>query len=57
MVAYEHETLRTIAERMATRHLFILPVVQAGTGRLVGLVTAEDVLQGRPKAHERETRD
>jgi CBS domain-containing protein len=42
---------------MATRHLFILPVVQAGTGRLVGLVTAEDVLQGRPKAHERETRD
>jgi H+/Cl- antiporter ClcA len=55
-VAYPRETLRTVAERMATRHLFALPVVDPISGKLLGLVSAEDLLQGRARAHERETK-
>jgi len=54
VVAYPHETLRTVAERMATSHVFTLPVVEHGTGKLVGLVTAEDLLKGRARAYDRE---
>jgi CIC family chloride channel protein len=56
LVAYPHETLRAIAERMATRHLFVLPVVEKHSGKLLGIITAEDVLQGRARAHDRENR-
>ncbi len=56
VVASLHETLRTVAERMATEHLFILPVVDPFTGKLLGLVSAEDLLLGRERAHERENK-
>lgn len=56
VTAYPGETLRTVAERMATRHLFTLPVVEPDTGKLLGLLNAEDVLQGRARAHDRENR-
>jgi chloride channel protein, CIC family len=56
VVAYPDETLRMIAERMASRRLFVLPVVERDGGKLLGLLNAEDVLAGRTRAHDRETR-
>jgi CBS domain-containing protein len=56
VVAYPDETLRTAAERMATRRVFVLPVLERGSGKLVGLLNAEDVLSGRARTHERETK-
>jgi H+/Cl- antiporter ClcA len=56
VVAYPDETLRMAAERMASRRLFVLPVVERETGKLIGLVNAEDVLAGRTRAHDRESR-
>jgi len=56
VVAYSLETLRTVAERMATRQLFVLPVVEPGTDKLVGLINTMDILQARARAHERETK-
>jgi chloride channel protein, CIC family len=56
VVAYPNETLRAAAERMATQYLFVLPVIERKTDKLVGLLTAEDVLQGRVRAHQRETK-
>jgi CIC family chloride channel protein len=55
-VAHPGETLRAVAERMATQHVFALPVVDAATGRLLGLVGVEDLLLGRERAHQRENR-
>ena len=54
MVAHPDETLRAVAERMATRHVFVLPVTERGSGRVVGVLSAEDVLLGRTRTHERE---
>ena len=56
IVAYPNEPLRVIAERMATRHLFVLPVVEPSSGKLLGLINTMDILQARARAHERETR-
>jgi H+/Cl- antiporter ClcA len=56
VVAYPDETLRTVAERMASLRLFVLPVVDRETGKLLGLLNAEDVLHGRARAHERENK-
>jgi CBS-domain-containing membrane protein len=41
---------------MASRRLFVLPVVDRDTGKLLGLLNAEDVLAGRTRAHDRETK-
>ena len=54
-MAYPDETLRAVAERMASRRLFVLPVVERDSGKLLGLLNAEDVLHGRARAHERAT--
>lgn len=56
VVAYPGETLRAIAERMATRGVFTLPVVDPATGKLLGLIRAEDVLGSRARAHQRENK-
>ena len=56
VVAYLDETLRAVAERMVTRHVFALPIVEHESGKLVGIVTAEDVLRGRTRVHERENK-
>jgi len=56
VVAYPDETLRTVGERMASRRLFVMPVVDRETGKLLGLLNAEDVLHGRARAHERENK-
>jgi chloride channel protein, CIC family len=56
IVAYPDETLRAVAERMATGGVFVLPVVEPGTEKLLGLVAAEDLLLGRERAYHRETK-
>ena len=56
VVAYSDETLRAAAERMATQKVFVLPVIERATGKVVGLLNAEDVLQGRAQAYQRENR-
>ena len=56
VVAHPDETLRSVAERMATSRLFALPVVEVETRKLVGLVTAEELLKGRERAHHRENK-
>ena len=56
LVAYPGETLRALAERMATGHLSLIRVVEPGSGRLLGKVTLEDILQARIRSHERENR-
>ncbi len=56
VVAYSDETLRVAAERMATQKVFVLPVIERASGKVVGLLNAEDVLQGRVRTHERENK-
>jgi len=56
IVTHPDETLRAAAERMATQQVFVLPVVERKTGKVVGLLNAADVLQGRARRHERENK-
>ncbi len=56
VVAHPRQTLRQVAELMAALHLFVLPVVEPGTNKLLGLLNAEDVLRGRIRTHERENK-
>jgi chloride channel protein, CIC family len=56
IVAHPNEPLRVIAERMATRHIFVLPVIEPHNGKLLGLINTMDILQARARAHERETK-
>lgn len=56
VVAYPGEPLRMVAERMATERLFTLPVIDFASGKLLGLVRAEDLLEARVRAHERENK-
>jgi chloride channel protein, CIC family len=56
VVAYPDEMLRAAAERMATRHVYVLPVVERGTGKVVGLLNAENVLEGRVRTYDRENK-
>jgi CBS domain containing-hemolysin-like protein len=34
----------------------VLPVVERKTGKVVGMLSAEDVLKGRARTHERENK-
>ena len=54
--AHPDETLRAVAERMATSGLFAMPVVARKTRKLLGLVTAEELLKGREWAYTRENK-
>jgi CBS domain-containing protein len=54
--AHPEETLRIIAERMATSGLFAIPVVEQKTRKLLGVVTVEELLKGREWAHFRENK-
>jgi chloride channel protein, CIC family len=56
LVVYPDEMLRAAAERMATRHVYVLPVVERHTDKVVGLLSAEDVLEGRVRTYERENK-
>ena len=47
VVAYPDETLRTVAYRMAVSSTTRLPVVERGSGRVVGLLSLSQLLEGR----------
>jgi CIC family chloride channel protein len=50
VVAYPDETLRRVADRMAERHIGVLPVVERGkTEELHGLITQFDLLRARSR--------
>jgi CBS domain containing-hemolysin-like protein len=54
VMAYTDEMCRSVAEEMATTGVMQMPVVDRKTGRIRGMVSAEEVLGGRRRAVERE---
>ena len=55
VVAYPDETLRSVADRMATHHLGALPVVERhGSPRVAGMVSTFDLLAARRRLLEEE---
>jgi CIC family chloride channel protein len=55
-VAYPDQTLRTLAEQMAATHVTAAPVVDSGTGKVLGILSTEDLLQARVRSWERENK-
>jgi len=57
VVAFPDEPLRAVAQRMADTGLTHFPVVERGAERrLLGIVSLEDLLQGRARNLEAERR-
>lgn len=56
VVAFPDEPLRVIAHRMAETGLTHFPVVERGSRRLVGVITLDDLLEGRARNLEAERR-
>ena len=56
VVAFPDEPLRVIAQRMAETGLTHFPVVERGSRRLVGVISLEDLLEGRARILEAERR-
>jgi CBS domain-containing protein len=56
VIAHPDETLRTLSYRMASSGVTRMPVVERSTGRVVGLVSLRQLLEGRLK-DLREERD
>lgn len=54
--AYPGETLRTVAERMASAHVTEMRVVDGTTGAALAVIGLEDMLHARARSHIRETR-
>jgi len=53
--AYPGETLRMVAERMASAHVTEMPVVDLTTGKALALIGLEDMLHARARSYIRET--
>jgi chloride channel protein, CIC family len=49
-------TLRSVAETMAREQAYILPVVEKGSQKVMGVVRVEDLLAARVRAHDRENK-
>ena len=49
------ETLRAIAELMASTSITTFPVMDSRSGKLVGMVGIHEVLQARARSHKRES--
>jgi chloride channel protein, CIC family len=56
VIAYPDETLRTVAYRMASTSVTRVPVLERATGRVLGLISIAQLLQGRLR-DLREARD
>jgi H+/Cl- antiporter ClcA/CBS domain-containing protein len=54
--AYPDEPLRVVVYRMAEKSVTRLPVVERATGKLLGLVSLDDLLQARARHLEEEKR-
>jgi CIC family chloride channel protein len=55
VLAYSDETCRAVAEEMATTGLTSMPVVDRETGRVLGTISAQELLAGRKRAVVRES--
>jgi H+/Cl- antiporter ClcA len=55
-LAHSDETLRTVVYRMAESGLTRMPVVERGSGKLLGLVALDDLLKARTRHLEEEQR-
>jgi H+/Cl- antiporter ClcA len=56
VVVYPEETLRSAVHRMAEEGVTRMPVVQHETGKLVGMISLEDLLKARTRHLEEEKR-
>ena len=48
--------LRSVAETMAREQVYVLPVLEPGSQKVVGIVRVEDLLAARVRAHDRENK-
>ena len=55
-IAHPAMTLRELAEAMAAAQFTAMPVADPASGKLLGLVALEDILQARTRSYQRETR-
>ena len=53
--AYTDETCRAVAEEMATTRVTSMPVIDRDTGRILGSISAQELLAGRRRAVVRES--
>jgi chloride channel protein, CIC family len=53
---YSDATLRSVAETMAREQEYILPVVEKGSQKVMGVVRVEDLLAARVRSHDRENK-
>jgi hypothetical protein len=56
VVAYPGETLRAVAERMASAQVTELQVMDLATGKAIAVVGLEDMLHARARSYIRETK-
>jgi chloride channel protein, CIC family len=55
VLAYSDETCRAVAEEMATTGVMSMPVVDRGSGLVIGSISAQELLSGRRHAVVRES--
>lgn len=55
VLAYSDETCRAVAEEMAITGVLEMPVVDRTSGRVCGVISAQDLLAGRKRSVERES--
>jgi chloride channel protein, CIC family len=55
VLAYSDETCRAVAEEMATTGVLTMPVLDRETGKICGVIGAQELLAGRKRAVERES--
>jgi CBS domain-containing protein len=53
---YSDATLRSVAETMAREQAYILPVIEPGDKKVVGIMRVEDLLAARVRSHDRENK-
>jgi chloride channel protein, CIC family len=56
VIAYPGETLRVVAERMASAHVTEMSVMDLLTGKPLAVIGLEDMLHARARSYNRETR-
>jgi hypothetical protein len=56
VIAYPGETLRVVAERMASAHVTEMSVIDLLTGKPLAVIGLEDMLHARARSYIRETR-
>jgi chloride channel protein, CIC family len=53
---YSDATLRRVAETMARKQVYLMPVLEPRSEKVVGIVRVEDLLAARVRSHDRENK-